>query len=75
MTAVDEGAESPEKVRKGVTSGQVLVRWVTTTDHKVIAHMYLITAFGFFLLAGVLAMVMRAELARPGQGHASRQTR
>ncbi|MGP2442748.1 aa3-type cytochrome oxidase subunit I [Streptomyces sp. JW3] len=28
--------------------------------------MYLTTAFGFFLFAGVLAMLMRAELARPG---------
>ncbi|MFF3734238.1 cytochrome c oxidase subunit I [Streptomyces sp. NPDC002476] len=39
---------------------------VTTTDHKTIGNMYLVTSFAFFLLAGVLAMVMRAELARPG---------
>ncbi|WP_335934956.1 aa3-type cytochrome oxidase subunit I [Streptomyces sp. PTD5-9] len=39
---------------------------VTTTDHKTIGAMYLVTSFGFFLLAGALAMVMRAELARPG---------
>ncbi|RST08535.1 cytochrome ubiquinol oxidase subunit I, partial [Streptomyces sp. WAC05950] len=42
------------------------MRWLTTTDHKVIGNLYLVTAFGFFLFAGVLAMVMRAELARPG---------
>ncbi|GAA2349364.1 aa3-type cytochrome oxidase subunit I [Streptomyces cuspidosporus] len=46
--------------------GRILVDWLTTTDHKKIGHLYLITAFGFFLVAGVLAMVMRAELARPG---------
>ncbi|MFD8380277.1 cytochrome c oxidase subunit I [Streptomyces sp. NPDC059679] len=46
--------------------GQILVDWLTTTDHKKIGHLYLITAFGFFLVAGALAMVMRAELARPG---------
>ncbi|MFD8867767.1 cytochrome c oxidase subunit I [Streptomyces sp. NPDC059590] len=46
--------------------GRVLVDWLTTTDHKKIGHLYLITAFGFFLVAGALAMVMRAELARPG---------
>ncbi|MDT0448507.1 cytochrome c oxidase subunit I [Streptomyces sp. DSM 40473] len=28
--------------------------------------MYLVTSFGFFLLGGVLAMLMRAELAQPG---------
>nr|WP_242433953.1 cytochrome c oxidase subunit I [Streptomyces sp. CB01580] len=39
---------------------------VTTTDHKTIGNMYLVTSFAFFLFAGVLAMVMRAELARPG---------
>ncbi|MER6500615.1 cytochrome c oxidase subunit I [Streptomyces sp. NPDC001455] len=39
---------------------------VTTTDHKTIGNMYLVTSFAFFLLAGALAMVMRAELARPG---------
>jgi cytochrome c oxidase subunit 1 len=28
--------------------------------------MYVVTAFGFFLLAGLMAMMMRAELGRPG---------
>jgi cytochrome c oxidase subunit 1 len=43
-----------------------LVGWLTTTDHKRIGALYLITSFSFFLLAGVLALVVRAELARPG---------
>ncbi|MDT3397121.1 cytochrome c oxidase subunit I [Streptomyces sp. B1866] len=46
--------------------GRAVVRWTTTTDHKVIGNLYMVTAFGFFLVAGVLAMLMRAELARPG---------
>ncbi|MGC9543532.1 cytochrome c oxidase subunit I [Streptomyces sp. UG1] len=46
--------------------GRALVRWATTTDHKVIGNLYLTTSFGFFLLGGVLALLMRAELARPG---------
>jgi cytochrome c oxidase subunit 1 len=37
------------------------------TDHKVIGIQYTVTAFFFFLVAGALAMVMRAELAQPGQ--------
>ncbi|MET4661408.1 cytochrome c oxidase subunit 1 [Streptomyces sp. PvP037] len=46
--------------------GQLVIDWLTTTDHKKIGHLYLITSFVFFLIAGVMALVMRAELARPG---------
>ncbi|GAA3123658.1 cytochrome c oxidase subunit I [Streptomyces rectiviolaceus] len=46
--------------------GRVLVDWLTTTDHKKIGHLYLITSFVFFLVAGLMALMMRAELARPG---------
>ncbi|MEV7566852.1 aa3-type cytochrome oxidase subunit I [Streptomyces tanashiensis] len=46
--------------------GRILIDWLTTTDHKKIGHLYLATSFVFFLLAGLMAMVMRAELARPG---------
>ncbi|MEV2217859.1 cytochrome c oxidase subunit I [Streptomyces sp. NPDC050997] len=48
------------------TRGRVIVDWLTTTDHKTIGHLYLITSFLFFLIAGVMALLMRAELARPG---------
>jgi cytochrome c oxidase subunit 1 len=44
----------------------VIAVWLSTTDHKKIGHLYLITSFVFFLFAGALALVMRAELARPG---------
>ena len=46
--------------------GTKLLKVLTTTDHKTIGLLYLSTAFGFFLLAGAMAMLMRAELARPG---------
>ena len=46
--------------------GTRLAGWLTTTDHKRIGALYLITSFSFFLLAGVLALLIRAELARPG---------
>ncbi|UXY23431.1 cytochrome c oxidase subunit I [Streptomyces cynarae] len=46
--------------------GRTVLNWMTTTDHKVIGRLYMVTAFCFFLLAGLLAMAMRAELARPG---------
>ncbi|MGW3866598.1 cbb3-type cytochrome c oxidase subunit I, partial [Streptomyces sp. NPDC005047] len=46
--------------------GKVVVSWLTTTDHKTIGTLYLTTSFVFFLVGGVMALVMRAELARPG---------
>ncbi|MFF2544768.1 cytochrome c oxidase subunit I [Kitasatospora sp. NPDC058063] len=46
--------------------GSALVRLLTTTDHKTIGTMYLVSSFAFFLIGGILALVMRAELARPG---------
>ncbi|BBJ43745.1 hypothetical protein SSPO_064630 [Streptomyces antimycoticus] len=55
--------EAPAETTK---LGSIVVDWLTTTDHKKIGHLYLVTAFGFFLIGGLLAMVMRAELARPG---------
>ena len=48
------------------TKGQIAVKWLTTTDHKVIGHLYIITSFIFFLIGGVMALLIRAELARPG---------
>ncbi|MEV5510072.1 aa3-type cytochrome oxidase subunit I [Streptomyces orinoci] len=55
--------EAPRRERR---PGALAVDWLSTTDHKKIGSLYLITSFGFFLVAGVLALLMRAELARPG---------
>jgi cytochrome c oxidase subunit I len=49
------------------TLGQRISHYLTTTDHKLIGKMYLSTSFVFFLFAGLMAMVMRSELAYPGQ--------
>jgi cytochrome c oxidase subunit 1 len=40
--------------------------WLTTTDHKRIGVLYMTAAFGFFFFGGLLALVMRTELAAPG---------
>ncbi|MBI3292644.1 MAG: cbb3-type cytochrome c oxidase subunit I [Elusimicrobia bacterium] len=37
-----------------------------TTDHKVIGVQYLVTSLVVFVLAGVMALVIRVELAKPG---------
>jgi len=43
-----------------------LLGWLATTDHKRIGVMYGVAALGFFTVAGILALVMRTELAVPG---------
>jgi cytochrome c oxidase subunit 1 len=43
-----------------------LYAWLTTTDHKKIGIMYLINSIVFFLAGGILALVVRLELAQPG---------
>ncbi|MGH7666106.1 MAG: cytochrome c oxidase subunit I [Candidatus Dormibacteria bacterium] len=39
--------------------------WVTTTDHKRIAILYLFTTFIFFFIGGLMALLMRTQLAEP----------
>ncbi|HET6796831.1 MAG TPA: cytochrome c oxidase subunit I [Gemmatimonadales bacterium] len=42
-----------------------LWHWLRSVDHKSIAKRYIVTAFLFFVLAGLEAAVMRAQLSRP----------
>ena len=42
-----------------------LVSWLTTTNHKRIGILYFFTSFAFFTAGGVLALVMRTQLAEP----------
>ena len=46
--------------------GAHVVNWMTSTDHKLIGYMYLITSVLWFFVAGLMALVIRAELAVPG---------
>jgi cytochrome c oxidase subunit I+III len=45
-----------------------LVGWLSTVSHHAVGRRYIVTAFVFFLLAGVLAALMRIQLARPDSG-------
>jgi cytochrome c oxidase subunit 1 len=44
------------------------------TDHKVIGVQYLMTTIFFFLAGGMLALLVRAELAKPGIQYFDQQT-
>ena len=39
--------------------------WLATVDHKLIGKRFIVTAFFFFLAGGILAMLMRLQLAQP----------
>jgi cytochrome c oxidase subunit 1 len=43
-----------------------LAGWITTVDHKRIGLLYMFTALTFFILGGLLALLIRTELALPG---------
>src|SRR5947209_8513290 len=41
------------------------IGWLCSTNHKEIGLRFIVTAFIFFLMAGVLALFMRLQLMRP----------
>ncbi|OZB47707.1 MAG: cytochrome ubiquinol oxidase subunit I, partial [Cellulomonas sp. 14-74-6] len=48
------------------TLGRTVVKVITSTDHKTIGYMYLITSFVWFIVGGILALLIRSELFAPG---------
>ncbi len=52
--------------KQTATGGNIVVKWITSTDHKTIGYMYMMTSFFFFIVAGLMALVIRAELFEPG---------
>ncbi len=49
--------------RQTVARRSGVIEWLTTVDHKKIGIMYLYTTFFFFLVGGVMALLMRTQLA------------
>jgi cytochrome c oxidase subunit 1 len=58
----DAGRTTAERRRWG----RLVMNLLTTTDHKVIGNMYFVTSLIYFGIAGVMALVIRAELTFPG---------
>ncbi|MCE4613120.1 MAG: cbb3-type cytochrome c oxidase subunit I [Desulfurococcales archaeon] len=42
-----------------------ILRWLTTTNHKDIGILYIVTSLYFFFISGMLAMIFRVQLAAP----------
>ena len=46
--------------------GSFVWKMLTTTDHKLLGIMYIVTCFIFFFAGGLMALLIRAELFLPG---------
>src|SRR5918911_3468004 len=55
------------------TQGRV-ASWVTTVDHKRIGILYIGTSLLFFLVGGIVALLMRAQLATPNEHFITRDS-
>ncbi len=73
MTLVEGVAPPIANRRPSPGVGSKIVKVLTTTDHKVIGLLYLCTGFGFFMFSGLLAEIMRLELAQPGLKYVSQE--
>ncbi len=58
--------EAPVYTPRRPSIGKAIVNWATSTDHKTIGYMYIFTSMIWFFIAGLMALVIRAELALPG---------
>jgi cytochrome c oxidase subunit I len=67
FTFVDDIGTAPEIERLTATWRTPAGIWgaIATVDHKIIGRRYIFTAFVFLVLGGVLALVMRLQLAIP----------
>ncbi|MBV9897643.1 MAG: cytochrome c oxidase subunit I [Chloroflexi bacterium] len=63
--AARPGALAPSPRRPAHTRRRGIGAWLTTTDHKKIGLMYIISTFIFFLIGGIAALMVRTQLALP----------
>src|SRR3984893_12996456 len=52
----------------------IIWSWLTTVDHKRIGILYGTTAFIFFLMGGIEALIMRLQLMKPDNTLVSAET-
>jgi cytochrome c oxidase subunit 1 len=62
---VEPVEEAPEPYEHYLNTKYGLTSWLLTKDHKRIAILYLISISFFFVLGGIMAVLIRLELATP----------
>jgi len=68
MATVDYPLERPKEVTPEFSFSETLYQWVATVDHKRLGLLYIVTALLFLVIAGLMATVIRMQLAFPN-GH------
>jgi len=62
------GAELEARLTRTWKRPPGIVGWLATVDHKEIGRRYMLTALAFLVLGGIMALVMRIQLATPDSG-------
>ena len=63
MASIDYPLDRPRTEQPEFSFSETLYRWVATVDHKRLGLMYIVTALIFLVIAGLMASVMRLQLA------------
>jgi cytochrome c oxidase subunit I len=63
MASIDYPLDRPRTRQAEFSFSETLYRWVATVDHKRLGLMYIVTALIFLVIAGLMASVMRLQLA------------
>jgi cytochrome c oxidase subunit I len=65
MASIDYPLDRPRARQAEFSFSETLYRWVATVDHKRLGLMYIVTALVFMVIAGLMASVIRMQLAFP----------
>ena len=65
MASIDYPLQHPKTSEYEFSFSETLYTWVATVDHKRLGLMYVVTAIVFLVIAGLMATVMRLQLAFP----------
>ena len=74
MTVLAERPVSREHDHEHHEGPSGLLKWLTSTDHKLIGMNYMVTSLVVFFLAGLMALALRAQLASPNSSLLSFQS-
>ncbi|MGC2659606.1 MAG: cytochrome c oxidase subunit I [Bryobacteraceae bacterium] len=74
MSSIDFPLEFPHEKPSEFSFSETFYAWVATVDHKRLGLMYIGTGLLFFVIAGIMASVIRLQLAFPNQHVVSPET-
>ncbi len=73
MTVLAERPVAHEHEHEHHEGPSGLLKWLTSTDHKLIGMNYMVTSLIMFFLAGIMALLLRTQLASPDSSFLSFQ--